>query len=128
MPRFAGELPVELPIQQVLIVCRGAIADIGWTIKATDDHENQTKVASWTLKESVEHRGGPRAVRRFPDDRGRSPAGSAEGALQKKHVKELTDRLRSAIEVAASEASIPESGQQAADRVDDRKSPQARSA
>lgn len=104
MSRLTDELSVQLPLEHASHVCRSAIASIGWNIKSMDDRCIVAKVGV-----GISRNPSNIEVLLASGDESRTIItlnGSIMGIgpVQKRHLGGEMNRLRNAIEVAASQS------------------------
>jgi hypothetical protein len=109
MSKLSDELSIDLTPEQASLACRSAIASIGWNIKSLDDRRIVPKVGV-----GVSRNPSNIEVLLASTDGSRTTItlnGSIVGIgpLQKSHLRGEMNRLRNAIEVAASKTHTAES-------------------
>jgi Short C-terminal domain len=104
MSKLSDELSLELPLEQASMACRSSIASIGWNIKSMDDRRIVP-----TVGVGISRNPSNIEVLLASADDSRTTVtlnGSIVGIgpVQKSHLRGGMNRLRNAIEVAASQS------------------------
>jgi hypothetical protein len=103
MSKLSDELFLQLPLEHASQACRSAIANIGWNIKSMDDRRIVPKVGVGISRNpsNIE------VLLTSHDDSGTIVTLNGSimgiGPVQKSHLRGEMNRLRNAIEVAASQ-------------------------
>ena len=107
MSKLSEELRLDLPLESASLVCRNAVAGIGWNLKSVEPHRIVAKVGV-----GISRNPSNIEVLLTPVADGKTVvvlSGSIMGVgpLQKRHLTGEMNRLRNAIEVAAAQPRNP---------------------